>query len=201
MISGSVTSIGVAYPRQLEPGDLARYLAALLGPILQPRSPGRWPVQFVGGGQREVHVETAVKEEAEAETTLRLLEQLLTADCGELEAEVDLPGLGRVEVVLRPETALCGMLIDLPDSALFPEQSLERSEIVTNAIHELLLGWYDVSRFAVAFADHEAEFDVDPLELGPTGSPYALLALPAKKPDGSPLDFHRGGWSLSPLGA
>jgi len=198
--SGSVTSVGVAYPRELPVEDLARHVESLLGPVLGPPRDGRWPVRFVGGAH-DAWVEVEIREDAGHRRTREQLERYLGSEYGEIEVTVDLDGIGPVEGVLRPETAVCGLLLDLPDAVLFPERDRERPDIVAAAIRELLLRWYDTSRFARAFADHEAEFEIDPLDLSPQANPFALLAEPSDRSDGPPLDFHAGAWPLSPLGA
>lgn len=197
---GSVTSVGIAYPRELTVEDLARHIDSLLGSVLLPRSSWCWPLRFVGGAH-DAWVEVELKEGAASSNRRGLLAQYLGSEYGELEVTVDLEGVDPVEGVLRPETAYSGLLLDLPDQTLFPEKGRAGMETVSSSIRELLLRWFDASRFAVAFADHEAEFDVDPLELSTAASPFALLATPSNSGGGSPLVFHTGGWPISPLGA
>jgi hypothetical protein len=72
---------------------------------------------------------------------------------------------------------------------------------VTSAIKEVLMYWYDLSPFQVAFADHEAEFDGDPDEWINGKYPFALLAVPSGAKQGPPLFFRDNAWALSPLGA
>lgn len=194
---GSVTSLGVAYPLSLEVPDLASHVAALLGPVLQPTAEDRWPLWMVGS--REARVDLALKEGEDPANT-RLLERFLGAAYGELTGRVMLTGIGEIAAVLRPETRHAGVLLDLADADLFLGDVPERSEMVVAALRELLLHWYDVSRFVVAFADHEAEFDVDPESSGPAQDRFALVAVPNERPGGAPLRFHRAGWQLSPLG-
>jgi len=200
VIHGSVTSVGVAYSRSLAVGDLARRLCALFDTVLVAPGRGGWPLRFVGGGDREVRVELEIRAGAGVEETAPMLEHFLGAEYGELPAEVHLADIGAVRAVLRPETAVCGLLLDLPDAALYPLRDHRRHVLVGAAIRELMLAWFDASPFEKAFADHEAEFHVDPLEVRPDSNPYALLALPAAAGDGPRLDFHAGGWPLAPGG-
>lgn len=205
---GSVTSIGVAYPPGMDMPDLAQHVAMLLGPVLRPTRKDRWPLRMFGNGEREVWAEVELRE-GEPAAHARLVEQLLGASHGELETRVVLSGVGQVEAVLRPQTRHAGVLLDLCDSDLYPEEAPEgvpegapeRSDQVIAAIGELLLHWYDVSRFTVAFADHEAEFEVEPGSLGPAQEQYALVALPSGTAGGAPLRFHQAPWRLSPLGS
>jgi len=201
VIHGSVTSIGVAYPATLETSDLARHVAALLGPILEPRTPGRWPMRFTGCGSEAPWIEVEIKQGTDDEATTRMLERFVSSPYGELEAIVQLAGVGRVEAVLRPQVGLNALLLDVPDAALFPEWSLPDPEPVTAAVRELLLRWFDISRFAIAFAGPEAELEIDPRRIEPGAVPFALLARPADGAGGAPLDFSRGAWPISPLGA
>ena len=201
MIHGSVTSIGVAYPRELPVQDLARHVRALLGTVLEAPRPGRWPLRLSGGREGDVLVELEIKDTSSPEETIAILERFLGSEHGEIEAVVQLAGVGAVDAVLRPETAVCGLLLDLPDAALYPSRDHRRSAAVVAAIKELLLAWHDASRFAVAFADHEAEFHVDPLDLGSDTVAYALVALPSARAGGVPLDFRSGGWPLALGGA
>jgi hypothetical protein len=194
---GSVTSVGVVYARDLSTRDLARNVLSLLGPVLEARAPGRWPILFLGGHECDVWVEMKIKSDAPANETAELLEHFLESEFGEMEVIVRLTGIGPVEAVLRHETAVCGLLLDLPDAALFPARDPGRPAVVAAAIKEFMLVWYDASRFEAAFADHEAEFHVDPLTLGPADNPYALLALPSPGGGERPLDFHMGGWLLT----
>ncbi|MCP4680117.1 MAG: hypothetical protein GY854_32415 [Deltaproteobacteria bacterium] len=198
-MSGSVTSIGVAYARTSDPPDLARFLMALLGTVFQPRTPGRFPMSFVTTRDWEVRIETSLKDEDDRGTNMRMLERFLVASYGELELAVDLHDIGMIEAVLRPEAAVSAVLLDLSDNQLFPKWNQARSTAVEKAIRDLLISWYEQSPFRAAFADHEAEFDIDPLELRADNNPYALLAMPAEMKDAGPLEFHQGGWLLSPV--
>jgi len=199
-VTGSVTSIGVVYPRSLDSADIARHLVAVLGPVLGNRHVGRWALRLSGGGEQAPWVETTVSDSDDPATLLALLGHFFVAEYAEMDVSISLPGIGIVDGVLRPEPALNGLLLDLPDAMLFPERAPNRSETVTAAIRELLLAWYDLSRFDCAFADHEAEFDIDPksTEFG-TGH-YAMVALPVEAAKGPPLRFREAAWRLSPMG-
>jgi hypothetical protein len=194
---GSVTSVGVAYPLSLEVPDLASHVAALIGPVIRPAEDGNWLLRLVGS--RDVSVDLGLNEENGSVNT-RLIEQFLGANYAELEGRVLLTGIGEITAVLRPETRHASVLLDLADADLFPEDIPERSELVMAALRELLLKWYDASHFAVAFADHEAEFDVDIEALDQMLERYALVAEPNDRPGGAPLRFHQAGWQLSALG-
>ncbi len=196
---GSVTSIGVAYPRTSDPSDMARHLMSLFGTVFVPRVPGRFPMSFVTTRDWEVRIETSIKDEAERGANLRMLERFLGASYGEVELTVELQDLGVIDAVLRPEGAVSAVLLDLPDTQLFLKWSPARAGTVEAAIRDLLNKWYERSPFRVAFADHEAEFDIDPLELRTDHNPYAILATPAGQPNVGPLEFHKGGWLLSPV--
>jgi hypothetical protein len=202
LIHGSVTSLGVAYPRTLEFADMARHVAALLGPVLEPRETGHWPLRFIGPGAEAPWIEVVIKGDAGDETAMRMLERFAGSRYGELEAIVDLAEIGRMEAVLRPQVGMTGLLLDLPDAQLYPEWNRPDQEQIAAAVRELLLRWYDVSCFGAAFADHEAEFERDPLKIEPGANPFALFARPSGGGGGgAPLDFFPGSWPLSPLGA
>lgn len=200
MITGSVTSIGVAYPRETRVEDLARHLAQLLGRVLLSGRDGKWSLGM-GGGPNDAWVERQIGPEANEREALGKLEGFLGSEYAELQVRIDVEGIGEIDGVLRPETPVCGLLLDLPDAELYPERDRSRRDLVSAAVRRVLLDWYDVSRFAVAFADHEAEFEEDPLTLTFGQRRYAILALPTRRNDGPPLEFHEGGWQLSPLGA
>ena len=200
MTSGSVTSIGVAYPRETRVADLARHLAHLLGRVLLPAEDGKWSMG-IGGGPNDAWVEREIGPEDDQHEALGKLEGFLGSEHGELRVRIDIEGIGIIDGIVRPETTVCGLLLDLPDAELYPERDRSRRDLVPAAARRILLDWYDASRFAVGFADHEAEFEEDPLKLTAEQRSYAILALPSRRADGPPLEFHEGGWRLSPLGA
>jgi hypothetical protein len=201
MTYGSVTSVGVAYPRELSVEDLASHVSVLLGTVLHTDLTGSWNIELVGGAN-EAGVELAIDTETPHRDRLSKLVHFLSAAHGEMKVSVDLQGFGRVDGVLRPETSVCGLLLDLPELVLYDESNDTGASDIQMAVRRLVLDWYDKSRFEVAFADHEAEFDVDPLDLTKTRFPYALLALSASQgSNGSPLKFYENNWPLSSLGA
>jgi hypothetical protein len=200
-LNGSVLSVGVAYDRDVEAEEMARRLAPLFGEVLIPPVADRWPVRLVGAGAREVWVEAELKAPGAGAEGRTLLTRLMGATYGELLTRVDLAGIGSVPGILRPALPYGGVLLDLAEANVCPQANPASSSRATAAAKELLLRWYHHSRFVVAFADHEAEFEVDPDRLRPADSPYALMALPAAQGDGARLDFYSSGWPLSPLGA
>jgi len=209
MIRGSVLSVGAAYPRDLDVGDLADRVTALLGSMLLPAragpdGSGRWPLRFASGGAHEAWAEVELREEEPA-TWKGLLTRWMQSTYGELEATVAFPGGDHVDVVLRPELRFSGLLMDLPEAQLFEAGDAEtsdrqRAELLTAGVRELLIAWYQLSPYRRAFADHEAELAADPLEIGLAHSPYALLAEPGGSAEGPPVRFREAAWRLSPHG-
>lgn len=196
MIPGSVTSIGFAYPRVLCLEELAQHTYTVLEELLAPTNAGRFPLRCLKTGTHSVRAETTLRTDQDRETNIRLLSRYLSADYAEIEAAVSLPKLGRIDAVIRPEAALNGLLLDLPDASLFPER-------VAGAVDEAIVGfieqWFSISRFRVAFADHEAEFDTEPLDLGERNNPYAVLAVADSQAE-EPLRIYRNRWHLDGFG-
>ena len=197
-MTGSVTSIGIAYERNIDLDTFAveilRGLVALPGETLDRR----WPMRFLYG-DHEAWVATELCASEDFQNQLKMLKRFLTSPYGELDISVYLRGIGRVTGIIRPEYSYTGILIDFFDADLYFGEGMRDPGIVEAAVKDVLTAWYDASRFSVAFADHEAEFEYDPLSLKNNSNEYALLVSTMKGSSDS-LDFPPLCHALTPLG-
>ena len=119
MMTGSMTSIGVAYPRTFAPEDMAGHAASLMGTILRPKQNMKWPLEIVGG-ERGTRIELDLKK---GDDLKGFLVQFFNADYGSISVAVELTSLraaafGEITLITSPEVFVTIRALKI---AVFPD--------------------------------------------------------------------------------
>jgi hypothetical protein len=201
MNAGSFTTVGVVYGGAAEVDRLAAHATSLLGALFDAPPKG-FSVRFVAAGERGVRVDLPLAPVRDRGSCEARLAQAFAQPWCELPLVAQLHGFGEIEAVLRPDAALGALTLDLREDDLFPDDLKPlRPGALETALKELLFRWFEVRPFERAFADHEAELDVQDDSTAAWERRYALVARPRRgSGEGAPLDFGGGGWRVSPHG-
>jgi hypothetical protein len=142
----------------------------------------------------------------ESQTTLfdrnNFLELLANGYYGELNMTCDLFELYNVFICIRiykDENHFFGLLFDIEEQVLIPEESIKMMDITTEKIIDFINRIYQFSSYDYAFCDHNADIQYSPEEFTSfEKNIYSVVAIPSRE-DKRIIQITKSNWHIDGL--